>query len=324
MNRRDMVASLLVLGAVPVLGLAKPTRRYRIAMLWMASETAIKPYEQAFLEGLRDRGYVIGKNIDIEIRYAAGDRARMPVLVDELLAMKPDVLTGVSESAQVMKRKTSMVPIVFLASADPIGEGLVQSLAHPGANATGLSFLLEPVLEKQVEFLAELLPKMSSLAYLGDPMAPFREKYEAVVRKAAKTKALTLVFVEAHHAKSLEQAFAELGKQKPGGLVIAPSPVLFNLQRQITERALRLHLPAISANPGFAESGGAMSYGVNFIEGYHYAAKYVDRILKGAKPADLPVEQFAKYELVLNTKTAHTLGIAIPHSILVRADRVIQ
>lgn len=165
--------------------------------------------------------------------------------------MKPDLLTGVTGSAQVMKSKTSTVPIVFPASANPIGEGLVQSLARPGANVTGLSFLLEPLLAKQVELLAELLPKMSRIGYLGDPLFSFRENYETVVREAARTKRLTLVVVEAHDAKSLEQAFAELGKQKPGGLVIATTPVLFNLQREITERALRLKLPTILGDAGF-------------------------------------------------------------------------
>lgn len=327
MRRREAIAALLALasGATATGVPAQARRRPRIGMLWVAPEPAIGPYVRAFLAGLRDHGYVAGENVDIDIRYAGGELARLPALVDELLALKPDVLTGVTEPALVMKRKTSTVPIVFPASVDPVPEGLVESLARPGGNVTGLSFLLQPIAAKHVELLAEMLPKGSSFVFLNDPeIASRAETFEAAVREAARSKGLTPLVFPVRNQNDVDQAFADLQRHKPGGVVIGTTARLFSLQRGIIVHAGKLRLPSLSATPGFADAGGTMFYGANFVDAYRYAAKYVDRILKGAKPAELPVEQFSRYEFVINMKAAKMLGLKIPPSLLVRADRVIE
>jgi putative tryptophan/tyrosine transport system substrate-binding protein len=326
MNRRDTILGVLALGAAaPLAARAQARRRQRIGMLWVSPEPLMKPYLQAFLAGLRDHGYVAGENVDIDIRYADGHLDRLPALADELLALKPDVLTGVDEVALAMKRKTSTVPIVFPASIDPVLEGLVESLARPGGNVTGLSFLLHSMAAKHVELLADLLPKGSRFAVLNDAAIPRRaETYEAVVREVAGGRGLTPLVFRVREEKDIDQAFADLKRQKPDGIVIATTARLFAFRPRIIEHARKLRLPSVSALPGFADAGGTIFYGANFLDAYRYAAKYVDRILKGAKPAELPVEQFSRYELVINLKTAKALGLTIPRETLLRADRVIE
>lgn len=312
--------------ASPALVLAQTSKRFRLGCLWTGSEANIKPLEQAFVSGLRDRGYVVGQNVIVDFRYAEGDSGRFPVLVDELIALRPDVLVGIESVAAAMKVRTSIIPIVLIASADPVGAGLVESLARPGTNVTGLTGLGAELVAKHIELLTEVVPKMSRVALLVETStdAETRARYEMVARMAAKKKGLTLVVTSARDSQSLRKGFAVLEKERPDGLVMAPSAVLFNLRREILDDTRRLRLPAISGYPQFAESGLLLSYGVNLLESFRYAASYVDRILKGAKPAELPVEQISKLELVVNLKTARELGLAIPQSIQVRVDRVIE
>jgi len=326
MNRRIVVQSGAAMLACPALLFAQTSRRFRVGLLWVSSEAIVKPFEQAFIAGLSDRGYVVGRNLLVDFRYADGDPGRFPALADELIALKPDVLIGVELPAVVMKAKTSAIPIVFLASADPVAAGLVRSLARPGTNATGMAYLTDQLVAKHVELLTELAPKMSRVALLhhGSVSAARRERFELPARTAAKAKRLTLVVVSARDSQSVREAFAVLEKERAEGLVVPTAAELLHLGREIIDGARRLRLPVITGLPALVEDGLLLKYGANFIENYRYVASYVERIFKGAKPGELPVEQISKFELVINMKTARAIGISIPQSILLRADRVIE
>ena len=330
MNRRDTVRVLLslVLASAAFRPGAQTTKRFRIGWLWVASEKAVKPFEQALLAGLRDRGYLVGQNLVVDIRYADGDPARLPALADELIALKPDVLVGIEAPARVFKAKTSTIPIVITTpSTDLVAAGFVKSYARPGTNVTGMAWHSGPLLAKQVEILSELVPGMSRLVLLLDDTftnVGGREQIEQGARTAAKAKGSTVTVVVARDPQSLREAFAVIEKERPDGLVVQGSGSLNNLRREIVEGARRLRLPAITGLTFFAEAGLLCSYGANLVESHRYAASYVDRILKGANAAELPMEQPSVFELLINLKTARELGLTIPQSILLRADRVID
>ena len=324
MARRHFLIAAGLLFAAPRSFAQTPKRRPRVGMLWIASETASKPYVQGFLGGLRDQGFEAGKNFDLMIRYADGDRSRVPSLVDELIAFKPDVLTGVTEVAIVMKQKTSTIPIVLPASTDPVKEGLVQSLARPGTNVTGQSFLLAPLAAKALEILSDALPKQARIAFLFEAGQEAVDQVLPAVEETAKAKSRALVLVGVRDAVNLSATLAELEKNPPAGLVMATTAILFTLQPQVLAWAKRMRIPTMSGAPLFAERGGTFSYGINFPEAYRYGAKYVARILKGDRPAELPVEQYARYELVINLGNAREIGFTVPQSIIQRADRVVE
>lgn len=336
MNRRDTLLALLAFGAAP-LGVCaqQPGKRFRVGVLQISSEASAKPTNQAFLAGLRDRGYVPGQNLVVDFRYADNNRNLLPGLADELIALKPDVLVGTEITGIVMKAKTASVPIVLLVSSDPVRSGLVRSLGRPGTNVTGMSGQLDLLAAKQIELLIEFLPKMSRLALLGESPIGVRDAgisnlygnddpFALALAPILKAKGLTLVVVRARDSESLRKAFAVLKQQRAEGLVVPQNAVIANLHTEIIGEVTRLRMPTIAGYAWFAMSGGLLSYGVSFTETYRYAAKFVDLILKGAKPADLPVEQVSKYELLVNQKTARELGLKIPQSILLRADRVIE
>ena len=330
MNRRDTVLALLLLGgvSVPFTSVAQPqSRRWRVGAVHGVSALIGKPYVEAFLAGMKERGYVIGQNLIFDSRFAAGDPTRYPELIDEVIALNPDVLIGANTGvAHLMKSRTKTIPIVLATSGDPVGDGLVQSLARPGGNVTGVSLQLGELGGKHIELMVELLPRMRNVALLADPTAakPQNEEYERLAKAAAAAKGIS---IQPHHIYSQEQIGAVFGlikTQRPDALVTFLSPRLNALRQEIIRRAADLRLPSIAHQEGFAQDGGLMSYGPSFVEGWRHVSHFVDRILKGAKPADLPVEQPTKFDLTLNLKTAKDLGIAIPPSILIRAHRVIE
>jgi len=329
-NRRTVLQLAAAMLATPGGALAQAAKRFRVGCLWVTNETSVKPLLDAFLAGLRDLGYVAGRNLVLDMRYAAGDYNALPALADELIALKPDVLVGIEAPAVAMRKKTKTIPIVLLGSPDPVAAGLVRSLARPGTNVTGIANRVDQLIAKHIELLTEIVPKMSRVAlfnYAPLPNDPVElaVRYEQFAKTASAAKGLALIVVSARDAEGVRQAFVALERERPEGVVIASTGQTFQLRHEIIGHARRLRLPSISALPAaWAEAGGLASYGVDFRESFRYAATYVARILKGATPAELPVEQSSKFEFVINLKTAREIGVTIPPSILLRADRVIE
>ncbi len=329
--RRQFIIGTSALLAGRLASAQTATTPFRIGILQVGNEPIFKSTNEAFLDGLRERGYVVGQNLIADFRYGDGWDP-LPALADELIARKPDCLAGSEVTGIVMKSRTSTIPIVLLTSADPVVYGLVQSLGRPGTNVTGMSGNMYVLAAKQVEILAEMVPGMSRLALLTDSFRPPQgtpyfgrpDAWETAVRQAAQAKGLTLLVVKAGNVDELRAAFASIRADRVEGLVVANNAVVLRLYADILGAIAQLRVPAIFGNRGFVRAGALLSYGANGRENYRYAAKFVDLILKGAKPGDLPVEQVSRFELHVNRKTARELGLAIPQSILVRADEVIE
>jgi putative ABC transport system substrate-binding protein len=329
-RRQFLFASGALLAAS--LAWAQSGRRYRIGVLWVTNETIARPYRAAFLEGLRDRGYVLERNLALDERYGEGRQDRFTPLAEELIALKPDVLAaGTDGIAVALRRKTTTIPIVFITSANPVAAGLVQSLARPGTNATGLSMQLDELIAKHFELLLEINPAMSRVGLFsfpsqpGDPGEDLRTLLEQNAQKATSAKGLKLVIVAANDTAGVQKAFERLRSERVQGLVVLRAGATMVVRDEIIRGARRLRLPTISSLPAeFAEAGGLATYGENVLEHYRYAAKFVDQILKGGRPAEIPVEQFMKIEFVVNLKTAREIGVTIPKTVLFRADRVIE
>jgi len=297
--------------------------------MFFPDEELSAPYAQAMLAGLRELGYSPGRDLIVDIRYANGDSSRVPALVDELIALKPDVLFGISELARVMMQKTKAIPIVLTASTDPVAGGFAQSLARPGGNVTGLTGLYEELIAKHVELLVEIVPTLSRLVFFSNPppLALAVTRLEQAARAAATAKHLSLIVAGAQDPEGVEKAFAMLEAQRAQGILVVATGNTLALRREIVARVRRLRLPSVSAMGGgglWAEIGGLASYGVNLIESYRTAAGYVDRILKGGDPAVMPIEQAKTIDLVINLKAARELGVKVPQSVLLRANRVIE
>lgn len=330
MRRRVVLKWGAVVLASPQLVLAQARKPFRIGILWAADEAAVKAPGGAFLAGLRDFGYVPGKNVVVDVRHARGDYSRMPALAAELIALRPDVLVAIESVAVVIRSKTTTIPIVLLAGPDPVAAGLVKSVARPGTNVTGNAFRQDELILKQVELLTEVVPGMAHIAFLNHAPSPEERVtgnvlYEAFAKKAAAEKGLRLTIAAARDPAGLRQAFAALEQARPQGLVVASAGFLYQFRQEVVDSARRLHLPSISAfPPGWLEAGGLLNYGPDFLKYYRYAARFVDQILKGANPAEVPIEYPRAFELTVNLKTAREIGITIPRSIVARADRVIE
>ncbi|MBI3372769.1 MAG: ABC transporter substrate-binding protein [Betaproteobacteria bacterium] len=322
MNRRDTVFALLALGASPLAARAQDAGKvWRIGYLGLQSGTGEN--EVAFLEGLLSLGYVEGRNLSIEYRWAAGKEDRLPELAAQLVRLKVDAIVTVATTASaVAKRATGTIPIVFAMAGDPVGTGLVASLARPGGNVTGSSAQTTEFTGKELQLMRELLPKatrIAVLAYKGGLLAPlFLEQ----VRAAAKTTGITLIVQEVGEAGALAGAFSAMARERAQALLVQVTPFSVQHRSRIIELAGQHRLPTMFR--GAADAGGLMSYGPSNRELSRRAAYFVDRIFKGAKPADLPVEQPTKFELVINLKTAKALGLKIPQALLIRADAVIE
>ena len=323
---------LIVLGAsalaAPLASFAlQQARVWRIGILSVRSRPGSFEGDNygAFLKGLRDLGYSEGKNIVIEWRFAEGKDERLPGLAAELVGLKVDVLAVVNTTViHAARQATSTIPIVMLTSSDPVGAGFIASLARPGGNITGLSNVVSDIAPKYVELLTIVVPKLSRVAVLLNPAnTQHRATFNNIQTAAAKAGIKTFA-VEAETPQKVESAFAEMVQQRAGAMIMAIDARFADYRRQIVGLAARNRMPAMFPDRGYVEAGGLMSYGQNFAASYRRAATYVDKILKGAKPAELPVEQPTKFELVINRKTAKALGIKIPQSILVRADKVIE
>ena len=290
-----------------------------------ASSPLIRQRIEAFGQGLRERGYVEGRNIVIEYRWAEGKLDRLRALAGELVRLKVDIIVSTGGTAtRAAKEVTSTIPIVMTNDPDPVGNGDVVSLARPGGNITGLSTLAPELSGKRLELLKEIVPKLSHLAVFGTSTVP---GYSVTIREtelAANTFGVSLQYLDVLESKDVETGFRAAAKSRTDAVLTLNSGIISSQRTKIIELALKNRLPTISGNRDFAEAGGLMSYGINRLDVDRRAAIYVDKILKGANPADLPIEQPTKFELVINLKTAKQIGLLIPPNVLARADRVIK
>ena len=295
-----------------------------VGLVWVAGERVVKPYEESIRAEFRELGWVDGGNVRLEVRYGNGEAARLPGLIDELIALNPKVLSGISEIVALMKAKTSTIPIVLSLSYDPVESGLVQSLARPGGNITGIAVHYDEVLTKHVEIATELVPGLTRVGFINDAADPGATRFDALAEKAARSKRVMVVPMPVRDRASVEAAYAGLGPERPGALIVMLSGRLFNLRDAIREGALKLGAPVIYPFEGFVEAGGLVSYGPNYYAAFRRSTAFVDKILKGAKPADLPIEQPTRLDLVVNMKAAEAIGLTVPPLFLARADRVIE
>jgi putative ABC transport system substrate-binding protein len=303
----------------------QPRKIPRIGYLITSSPSAIAPRMDAFQQGLRELGYVEGKNIVIERRHAEGKLDRLPELAAELVRLNVDVLvTSGPTATRPAKGATSTIPIVMTFDDDPVGSGFVASLARPGGNITGLSTLAPEISGKQLELLKEIVPRLSRVAVFGTSTRQGTAQALKELELAAGAFAVKLQYLDIEDPKDTETAFRAASKGRADALLVLQSPV-FNSQRaQIADLAQKSRLPAAYPRREFVEDGGLMSYGASISDLDRRAATYVDKILKGAKPADLPVEQPIKFEFVINLKAAKQIGLTVPPNVLARADRVIK
>ena len=278
-----------------------------------------------FREGLRDLGYVEGRNVLIEYRWAEGKYERFPALIGELIALKVDVIvTAGTPATQAVKKATTSVPLVMVAVGDPVGTGFVASLGRPGGNITGLTSIAPELEGKRLELLREVLPKLSHLSVLWNPANPFHAGSLKETRAAAQVLGIKVQPLGVRSSEEFPATFAAILKERPAALVVLADRLFLHHRARIVDFALQHRLPGVYTHRELVDAGGLMSFGPNYADMHRRAATYVDKILKGAKPADLPVEQPTKFELVINLKTAKVLGFTIPQSLLIRADQVIR
>ncbi len=325
--RRALVVTLAIATLVaPLAADAQARKVSRIGVLWTGSRTAYAPNLDALRQGLHELGYVEGQNVAFEYRFADGRVERLPDLATELVRLRVDVIvTSTTPAIQAAKNATKTIPIVMAVSGDAVGTGLVSSLARPGGNVTGLTLISPELAGKVLELLKEAIPGVTRVAVLvayqaGPASALFLRETEV----AARALGVQVQPLEVRSPDEFDSAFAAMGRARAGALIVQVSSLTFEHRRRIVDLAAKIRLPAIYESREFVETGGLMSYGQSASDMYRRSAAFVDKILKGAKPADLPVEQPTKFELAINLKTARALGLTIPPSVLVRADRVIE
>jgi ABC-type uncharacterized transport system substrate-binding protein len=324
-DRRAFLAGSTALFAAPLAAEAQPAGKVpRIGILTLAS-SASTPILQAFRVGLRELGYVESQNIALEFRFAHGKPETLASLAAELVRQDMDVIVADGgQAALAAKSATQRIPIVMGAVADPVKVGLVTSLARPGTNVTGLTLLSVELSSKRLQLLREAIPQASRVAVLWNPGNPAAKDYLEQTKGAARALGVELAPVETRSASDLDAALEAVAAARPSALISLADATLWNHRRRIVDFAARKRIPAMFPEREFADDGGLMAYGPNVPANFRRAAVYVDKILKGARPADLPVEEPTTFELVINLKTAKTLGLTIPPSLLQRADQVIE
>ncbi len=319
-----VAASLSLFDAASIAHAQQPTAPRRIGVL-LVSWSPESKVAQAFREGLRDAGYVEGRDVVIEWRSASGDYARVPQLAIDLVQSKVDVIVANGTvGTREVKRATSTIPIVMVLAADPVGSGLVSSLAHPGGNVTGNTIMSPDLSAKRLQLLKEVVPRATRVAVLWNPDSPWGQKVIEELTAAAAFLSIELKFVAARSPAEIDPAFSAVGQAHAQALYVIEDPLFDTHRPAFLKLAFRTRLPVAYWTRHWADEGGLMSFGPSYRDLMLRSAVYVDKIFKGAKPADLPIEQPTKFELVVNLKTAKALGVTIPESILLRADEVIR
>ena len=326
MNRREMTLALAAFAAAPFIARAQQRARpARVAMVGYANPAATGFVIEALKQGMRERGYIEGKDYVFEVRWAYGKVERLPEVAKEVLALKPDVIVvGGTIMAVTAHKATSTIPIVAISVSDPVGSGVAESLARPGRNVTGLSFLLVDVNAKLLELLLAAVPRLSRVAVLWNPSSLTTDAYLKNLESAAQHAKVGLVVLEAQTPADIDGAFARMTRDKIGAAIVPSDSLYLTQRRQIAELAMKNRIASVYASREHVEAGGLMSYGQDWVAGWRYAATFIDKILKGAKPGDLPFEQSTTFELAVNLKTAKAIGVTIPQSVLIRADKVIE
>ena len=315
--------AVLALAAAPAK--AQAVARVGVVMAGQATAPDARRFLRAFADGMRELGYEEGRNLVLDVRYYGGDRNRIAVLADSLIAGNPGVLVAdVSRTAAVVRDRTETIPIVVASGLDPVGEGLAESLERPGANVTGLTSVSQAMHAQLIELAHGLLPRAKRIAFLVNPSHAAAKSDEDVARRSAKAHGLELVRLELRATAELDEFAERLAAAQVQALVVSVDLLLFNLRDRIVRAATRAGVPTLGILPQFASGGALAAYGPDVAANFRAAARYVDRILKGAKPAELPMEPPKQFELVLNMKTAKAFRIAVPNAVLLRADRVIE
>jgi putative ABC transport system substrate-binding protein len=328
MRRRDFI--IFLGGAIAAWPLAVRAQQKEMPVIGVLSSASPSwssgPVMGAVRQGLSEAGYVEGQNLAIEYRFAEGHYDRLPALAADLVGRKVDVIVSTSgtPSALAAKSATSTIPIVFRGGADPVGEGLVASLARPGGNLTGVAFVVDELTPKRLELLSELFPRARVIALVVNSNNPATERVIRDVQEAARTKGLQLHVLKAGSESEIDTAFASLVQLHADALVVGADPFLSSRREQLVALASRHAVPSVYAWREFAAAGGLISYGSSLTTAYRLVGIYAGKVLKGAKPADLPVQQPTTFELVINLKTAEKLGLTVPQSLLARADEVIE
>ncbi len=302
----------------------QPAKIPRIGILIGPSASSFSTRLEAFRQRLRELGYIEGKNIVIDYRYAEGKLERLHDLAAELVGLKVDVIVSTGAAVSTAKKASPTIPIVFAAAADPVGGGLVSSLARPGGNITGLSVMAPDLGGKRLELLKEAFPKVARVAFLWEPGGTRGNRTLTDMEAPAKVLGLKLQSLEVRSLDDFDGAFARAKREGAQALITFPRPLITNQQRQVLDFAAKNRLPAIYHTSEFVEAGGLMSYAPNYTDLWRRAGDFVDKILKGAKPADLPIEQPTKFEFFVNLKTAKQIGVTIPTNVLARADGVLR
>lgn len=328
-GRRRLVGRAIVgaLLAAPLASLAQPLaeRVHRIGFLGNSTATLEANLVGPFREGLHDLGYIEGRNLIIEYRWAEGDYKRFPKCIAELVALGVEiVVTAGTPAAQAVQRIAPSMPLVMVAVGDPVGTGLVASLAHPGGKSTGLTSIAPDLEGKRLELLARLVPGLSHVAVIWNPDNAFHAGSEREVQAAAHVLHFDVLSLRVRTAADFDNAFDALAAARPGALIVLADRVYLHNRARIVDFAAQQHLPAVYPYRELVDAGGLMSFGPDYAEMHRRAAAYVDKILKGANPGDLPIEQPTKFRLLINLRTARTLGLAIPQPLLLRADEVIR
>jgi len=323
-QRRKLLLATAALLAALALGMEVRAEAPRIVgWLCVGSPQSDSKLLEAFLGGLKAHGWVEGKNLRFEPRFALGKHERLPALAAELIALKPDVIFSCSTPTHlVFKKQTSTIPIVMGVGADPVAIGLVPSLSHPGGNFTGMAIFLNSTSVKMLEFIAELVPRGSRVVLLIEASTPFFRSDQVI--RAAQKRGLEARYMEVATKEDVMRTFAALAKDPPAGIIQMPGPMLWWLRRETVAETAKLKVPAVYPHEVFSDAGGLISYSSPINESYARAADYVDRILRGAKPGDLPIELPTNFRLVVNLRTAKSQGIHIPQSMLLRAARTIE